>query len=105
MAENVLEGFYVAGVKFHDLDEVKDVIEPGDIVSLEPDPFNEYDSEAIKVVYDGTMIGFVPARLTKFIHPLMNRGDHYAEIVQLDLSAQPWKQLKIAIRKYNEDDN
>jgi hypothetical protein len=32
----------------------------GDVVSLEPDPENEYDPQAVKVIFNGHHIGFIP---------------------------------------------
>ena len=53
---------------------------PGNNISLtiEPDPYNEYDSNAIKVILDGKQIGFVPAELAKVIKPLVDEYSHLA---------------------------
>lgn len=53
---------------------------PGNNIALiiEPDPYNEYDSNAIKVILAGKQIGFVPAELAKVIKPLVDEYSHLA---------------------------
>lgn len=45
-------------------------------LSLEPDPYNRYDSNAVKVLLDGKQIGFVPSDLAKVIRPLIKEYKH-----------------------------
>jgi len=43
-------------------------LKPGNIVSLNPEPENPFDSMAIKIEYDGKVIGYVNRFLTKPFH-------------------------------------
>ena len=51
--------FKVAGVSFHK--QKVESLSEGDVLSLERDPDNKYDSNAVKILNpEGEMIGFVP---------------------------------------------
>lgn len=66
-------------------------------ISLEPDPGNEYDPNAIKVVADGVLIGFVPAERTKRIRNIVE-ARRYA--LSWDILGGPYK---IVREDYDED--
>lgn len=58
--------FKVAGVSFHK-QKVESLTE-GDILTLERDPENKYDSNAVKILNpEGEMIGFVPKEFNSAI--------------------------------------
>ena len=51
--------FKVSGVSFHK--QKVEALSEGDVLSLERDPDNKYDSNAVKILNpEGEMIGFVP---------------------------------------------
>lgn len=50
-----------------------------DVVTLEPEPENKYDSNAIKVMTDVGLIGYVPAEKTDYVGHLIS-NDHDAFI-------------------------
>ena len=58
--------FYVAGMKFHQYPRVKPFIKEGDKVLLIPDPENQYDPNAVKIIYprgdEFFMLGHVPMK-------------------------------------------
>jgi hypothetical protein len=58
--------FYVAGVKFHQYPRIKPFIKKGDKVLLIPDPDNQYDPNAVKIIYprgdEFFMLGHVPMK-------------------------------------------
>ena len=58
--------FYVAGMKFHQYPRVKHLIKEGNEVLLVPDPENQYDPHAVKIIYPkgGKLIilGHVPMK-------------------------------------------
>lgn len=70
--------FYVAGTKFHQYPRVKPFIREGDEVLLIPDPENQYDPNAVKVLYprgdEIIMLGHVPMKkdLSRKISGLIN---------------------------------
>lgn len=54
--------FFVAGLKFHQYEDIKDFIPEGTPLYLDPQPDNEFDPTAVALMYDGYMLGFIPAR-------------------------------------------
>lgn len=59
---------YIAGVPHRkpDLSDLK----IGNFVTLEPEPTNEYDPNAIKVWYNGVHLGYIPKKMTEAIKHL-----------------------------------
>ena len=54
----------LAGSQFHALPDVVSQIRVGDALILKRDPTNPHDSNAIQVLWQGHMLGFVPRRAT-----------------------------------------
>lgn len=94
--------FYVAGVKFYDLKKCAKNIEEGTELVLEPDPMNPYDSNAIKILYENTMLGHVPAKFCASVLANMEVVDVKCVVVSIDMSAKTWNQLKVSINEYEE---
>ena len=44
-------------------------------VDLVPEPDNQYDPNAIKVIADGVLVGYVPAKKTKAVRKIMNEKE------------------------------
>jgi|SRR6056297_208791 len=100
---NILHTFYVAGLQHHTEDEDLEQIEEGIEVLLMFDPENEYDSDAIQVLYPGLgQIGFVPKKINEEVGETMLFGPHWAEVFRFNPDADPWKMVKIAI--YEEEE-
>lgn len=67
---------YVAGVKFRSKDEaaILDEMTEGEELQLRPDPFNEHDKFAVKVMRGAAHVGFVPADLSREVSELIISG-------------------------------
>lgn len=103
--------FYVAGVKFHQYKEICWELKEGTIVELVPEPDNVHDikvkglevSDAIKVMVQGYMLGYVPARTGQATHvakALRAGVKLWAVITKTDPSAEKdHRKLKIWIRE------
>jgi len=62
----------------------------GDVVSLEPDPENEYDAFAVKVIFAGHHIGFIPRSDNTVIAEALTSGDEFsASIVAFESALKP----------------
>lgn len=66
----------LAGAQFRpsDAKELIKTIVHGDELTLERDPENEYDANAIRVLFDDIFIGFVPRADAANLAPLMDSG-------------------------------
>jgi hypothetical protein len=87
--------FYVAGVKHHSLHKIIFDLKPNDELDLVPEPENTYDSNAIKVLKDNLMLGYVPAKIAKQLNPLPKNAK--CVVVNIKALAEPWKQLWVRI--------
>lgn len=67
---------YIAGVKHRSKDEqaVLDELEESGELTLKPDPFNEFDKFAVKVMRGAAHVGFVPADLSREVSELIISG-------------------------------
>lgn len=66
------DGFKVAGLSYYE-DNYVDIIDPeGDLtVNLVPDPDNEHDPNAIKVLLNDIHIGYVPKEKTEDVKKIL----------------------------------
>ena len=88
----------LAGSQFHALPDVVSQIKIGDALTLKRDPTNPHDSNAIQVLWQGHMLGFVPRRENKAVARAMDRGDPLvARVVALRPEESPWRRLRFEI--------
>lgn len=60
--------------------ETKEIIrtlEVNDTLDLEREPDNLHDEHAIKVLYEGTHIGYIERDVAAFVSPLMRDGQQF----------------------------
>lgn len=95
--------FYVAGVKFHKFNTVKDILLEGDRVDLIPEPTNKFDKFAVKIKHNNVMLGYVPKRCSEEVTELMNSGtDLETTIIQLQPDFEPWTALMVEIKEVSD---
>lgn len=92
--------FYVAGFQYHEGALVLSQLKPGDELTLEAQPDNPYDSQAIAIKARGEMLGYVPAEMNAMLSVLFHYGHapiFECRAVQVSPENEPWKQLRAAI--------
>lgn len=94
---NVLHEFYVAGVKFHELHAIIKEVEEGERLTLEPEPTNPYDPNAVRILRGEVMVGFVPKKFSAEVAAEIEIGSPYCVVTEITPEASPWNQLKVAI--------
>lgn len=101
MSENKFSlKFYVAGVRFHKLHTVSDVLEEGDTVDLIPEPSNKFDKFAVKIKYNNVTLGYVPKKFSYEVTELMDSDVMLrATIIQLQPEFASWTALKVEIEE------
>lgn len=68
----------------------------GDQLALKPDPDNEYDSNAVKVLADDVFIGFVPKADNGAIFAALNRDESVqCEVVGFASSIKPLLEITL----------
>ena len=58
----------IAGVRYHKEQYLKAAVAKGDVLVLEAEPLNEYDSYAIKVLKGEMLLGYIPRTYNLAIH-------------------------------------
>ena len=92
--------FYVAGFQYHEGALVLSQLKPGDELTLEAQPDNPHDSQAIAIKAHGEMLGYVPAEMNATLSVLFHYGHapiFECRAVQVSPENEPWKQLRAAI--------
>jgi len=96
--------FYIAGVQHHESHEVMDLLKKGILLHLEPEPTNQYDSNAIKIMYSSQndyfcMLGYVPAKFAAEVGAAMTINDTVScTITELNPTNKPWERIKVIIK-------
>ena len=91
--------FYVAGVRFHKLNTCIKEIEVGQKLTLEPEPTNKFDPNAIKILYKDIMLGYVPAKLAAEVLVSIELGKVECTVKQINPTKKPWERLKVSIEE------
>ena len=90
--------FYIAGFKHHEGMSIIDELHENDELTLEPEPQNPYDPNAIKVLVTldvaDFMLGYVPRAISKDLKITKN---YHAFISELNPSADPWLMVKVVV--------
>jgi len=92
--------FFIAGVKFHDLHKVINEITEGDEFDLVAEPTNKYDSNAVQLIFNRTMCGYVPKTFSSEISAALDTyGSEclLCEVVSVNPKAAPWEQVKVKV--------
>lgn len=97
--EDVSFKFYVAGVQFHQAKTVLNQMQVGHEVEMEPEPNNQFDQNAVKLLYEGVMIGYVPGKISADVSAFLEYADPTAIITKLDSSAKTWEQIEVEIKE------
>ncbi len=88
----------LAGSQFHALPEVVAQIRIGDALTLQREPGNPHDAHAVRVLWQGYMLGYVPRRENKGIARALDRGEPLvARVVALRPDESPWRRLRFEI--------
>lgn len=91
--------FFVAGVQHHDLRTVIKEVKDGEILDLVPEPTNNYDHNAVKIMRKGVMLGYVPGKLSLHVSRDIQNYGHALECVVMQVAPdlKPWQQLFVRV--------
>jgi len=103
-AEKPVFEFYVAGVQHHNLKDVIDELYEEVELVLEPEPTNQYDATAVKILFESieqnstVMVGYVPGKISAKVTNFIKRAIiPVCEVTMVTPEAKPWQQLKVKI--------
>lgn len=88
----------LAGAQFHRLAEVWPQLSVGDPLTLEREPDNRHDRRAVRVLWRGVMIGYLPRAANFEAADEMDAGARLsARIGRLAPDPDPWKRLRVDV--------
>jgi len=106
MKEDKKWEFMVAGVKFHGIGSVMELVHRGDILRMVSEPTNKYDPTAVRLHYlidneeetKEVMIGYVPAKISPQVSAFLLTADlPTCEIINFKPEGKPWEMIRCRI--------
>lgn len=92
--EMLLQTSPLAGFQFYEGDRLWESLRPNDILQLIAEPENPHDRQAVKVMWNGSQLGYVPRRDNTAVSQMLERRQPLvARIDQLHESSDPWARL------------
>lgn len=93
--------FYIAGFTYWDGLDVFDELKIGTTLTFEAEPTNGYDPNAVKILYKGTMLGYIPRgeneQISKFLQ--LGHTDLFSvKINRVNAEAHSEKQISVTVR-------
>lgn len=94
----LLDRVHVAGFQYHAGPGCLGRLSPGDFVVLQAEPGNPHDRHAVRVCWNGRLLGYVPRSGNRAVSRLLRQGARIeAAIVRIKASRPPWEKLQIEI--------
>lgn len=88
----------LAGFRYYDARALWDEMKVGDALTLAREPTNPHDVNAVRVEWNGHVLGYVPRRENADVARQLDRGAPLkARISQLQLSRSPSKRIEFEI--------
>ena len=88
----------LAGFQFHEGKQLWKELKVGDALTLVREPDNPHDPSAVRVDWNGHVLGYVPRAENEAVARQLDRGNHLeARIVRLNKSRDPWKRIEFEI--------
>ena len=87
----------VAGTSFRNLHALENQLLPATKLSLLREPNNKHDEQAIKVLLDNYLLGYIPRSNNEVIASLMDAGKNFhAAVLKLQWQGS-WAQLEVEV--------
>ncbi|MBW1990436.1 MAG: HIRAN domain-containing protein [Deltaproteobacteria bacterium] len=84
--------FFVAGFQYHHGPTVVHKMREGDPLDMIPEPHNPHDPLAVRLEWNGIMIGYVPRAENQVVNALLQQDAPLeAFIYEVDPDADPWQ--------------
>jgi len=84
--------FFVAGFQYHRGPALVDEMREGDSLDMIPEPHNPYDPLAVRLEWNGVMIGYVPRSENQVVNSLLQQDAPLESFIyEVDPHAEPWQ--------------
>lgn len=96
--EIFMNQFSVAGFRFYEGMNILSKLKPNDELTLVPDPDNEHDRYAVKILFKNQQIGFVPRSDNKHIFRLLQQKVKLvARIAHIQPEEVTWQMVQVKV--------
>lgn len=101
MKNRFYASFYITGYTYWDGLEVMDSLVLGTKLTLEVEPSNPYDANAVKILLGDVMLGYIPRDENESISKFLQLG--YTDLFQVMINrvckdAHPEKQISVVVK-------
>ncbi|WP_085537721.1 HIRAN domain-containing protein [Massilibacteroides vaginae] len=93
--------FHIAGFTYWDGLDVFDELKIGTKLTLEAEPTNGHDPNAVKILFEETLLGYIPRGENEKISKFLQLGytDLFSAIInRVDPETHPEKQISVTIK-------
>ena len=88
----------LAGFQFHEGKQLWKELKVGDALTLVREPDNPHDPRAVRVDWNGHVLGYVPRAENESVARQLDLGNRLeARIVRLNKSRDPWKRIEFEV--------
>ena len=88
----------LAGSQYYAMAEVWHLIRPGDRLTLEREPGNRHDRNAVRVDWNGQQIGYVPRAENRAVARALDQGEMLeARVARLRDDPNPWRRVEFEV--------
>lgn len=88
----------LAGFQYHDGASLWPALKTGDPLTLRREPDNRHDANAIRIEWQGHMLGYLPRKENQTVAAEMDRGSKLeARIARLKEVADPWQRILVDV--------
>ena len=88
----------LAGFQYHAGTEVWELLRVGDALALVREPANAHDGNAVRVEWQGHMLGYLPRAENRAVAAEIDSGTRvHARIARLTPARNPWQRLLIEV--------
>jgi HIRAN domain len=88
----------LAGSQYHEVDAHWELLTVGDALTLVREPQNRHDAQAVQVLWQGHLLGYVPRRENKSVTAALDGGEVLtAKITALQPNRNPWLRVRFGI--------
>ena len=88
----------LAGSQYYAMAEVWHLIRPGDRLTLEREPGNRHDRNAVRGDWNGQQIGYVPRAENRAVARALDQGEILeARVARLRDDPNPWRRVEFEV--------
>ncbi len=97
-ARMLVQSSPLAGFQYYEGGELWEKMKVGDELTLVREPDNPYDSNAVRVEWQGHKLGYVPRRDNASVARHLDRGGHVeARVSKLKAHRNPWQRIEFEV--------